>query len=59
MLSVTCYGGVNEIVGNKTLLEDDDIRHFFDLGTSLGHRHDFIEEYLKPRPAGRALGPLP
>ncbi len=54
MLSVTCHGGVNEIGGNKILLEDGDSRLFFDFGTSFGRRYEFFEEYLKPR-AGMGL----
>lgn len=50
MLSLTVYGGVNEIGGNKVLLEDSDTRLFFDFGTSFGERYHYFEEYLKPRP---------
>jgi mRNA degradation ribonuclease J1/J2 len=31
MTSITFYGGVNEIGGNKILLEDQDTRMFLDL----------------------------
>ena len=30
MVSLTFYGGVDEIGGNKVLLEDGDVRFFFD-----------------------------
>jgi ribonuclease J len=50
MVSVTCYGGVNEIGGNKILLRDGDNCLSFDFGTSFKRRYEFFEEYLKPRP---------
>ena len=34
MVSLTFYGGVNEIGGNKILLEDQDTRLFLDFGMS-------------------------
>lgn len=34
-MKLTFYGGVNEIGGNKILLEDGDVRVFFDFGQSL------------------------
>ena len=34
MTSLTFYGGVNEIGGNKILLEDQDTRIFLDFGMS-------------------------
>ncbi len=49
MVSVTCFGGVSEIGGNKILLEDGDTRVFLDFGMSFGRRAMFFEEYLKPR----------
>jgi len=49
MVTITCYGGVNEIGGNKIILEDGDTRLAFDFGTSFGRRYLFFEEYLKPR----------
>ena len=33
MVSITVYGGVCTIGGNKILLEDGDARLFFDFGT--------------------------
>jgi ribonuclease J len=50
MVSITCYGGSNEIGGNKILVQDDDTRFSFDFGTSFSRRFDYFEEYLKPRP---------
>lgn len=54
MLSLTFYGGVNEIGGNKVLLEEGDARLFFDFGFPFARRSLFFEEYLKPR-SGRGL----
>ena len=50
MLSLTFYGGVNEIGGNKVLLEDEGTSLFFDFGTPFAKRYPYFEEYLKPRP---------
>ena len=49
MVKLTFYGGVNEIGGNKTLLEDNDTKIFLDFGMSFGRRRDFFEEFLNPR----------
>ncbi len=43
------YGGVNEIGGNKFLLEEGEDRLLLDFGTSIGARNEFYEEFLKPR----------
>ena len=51
MTSLTFYGGVNEIGGNKILLEDKDTKVFLDFGKGFGRRADFFEEYLNPRTA--------
>jgi len=50
MVSITVYGGVCTIGGNKILLEDGDARLFFDFGTDYKVRGRYFEEYLKPRP---------
>src|SRR5688572_17655754 len=47
--SLTFYGGVNEIGGNKILLEDKDTKIFIDFGKSFSRRAKFFEEYLIPR----------
>lgn len=47
--SLTFYGGVNEIGGNKILLEDKDTRIFLDFGKSFSRRAKFFEEYINPR----------
>lgn len=51
MFTLTCYGGVNEVGGNKFLLEAGESRWFFDFGIPYGTRYRFFEEYLKPRTA--------
>ncbi len=49
MTSLTFYGGVNEIGGNKILLEDKDTRVFLDFGKSFSRRATYFEEFLNPR----------
>src|SRR3989338_10337139 len=51
MTSLSFFGGVNEIGGNKILVEDkaNDARVFIDFGMSFGQRGKFFEEYLNPR----------
>jgi ribonuclease J len=49
MTSLTFYGGVNEIGGNKILLEDKDTKVFLDFGKSFGRRAKFFEEFINPR----------
>ena len=51
MVSLSFYGGVSEIGGNKILLEDEDTKIFLDFGMSFGKRGVFFEEFLNPRPA--------
>ena len=51
MTSLTFYGGVNEIGGNKILLQDKDTRIFLDFGKGFGRRSRFFEEYINPRVA--------
>jgi len=51
MTSITFYGGVNEIGGNKILLEDKGTKVFLDFGKSFSRREKYFEEYLKPRQA--------
>jgi len=55
MARLTFYGGVEEIGGNKVLLEEGDLKLFFDFGTPYGKRGDFFEEYLTPRPGAGLL----
>jgi ribonuclease J len=49
LASLTFYGGIGEIGGNKILLEDKGTRVFLDFGMSFGRKGDFYEEYLQPR----------
>jgi ribonuclease J len=51
MDGLTFYGGVNEIGGNKILLEDRGTRIFLDFGMSFSRKGLFFEEFLTPRGA--------
>ncbi|HVL48928.1 MAG TPA: MBL fold metallo-hydrolase [Candidatus Thermoplasmatota archaeon] len=46
---ITLYGGVNEIGGNKFLVEEGDDRILLDFGMSIGARGNYFEEFLRPR----------
>lgn len=52
---ITFYGGVDEVGGNKILLEDNGTRIFLDFGKGFSRRAKFFEEYLRPRPANGLL----
>ena len=58
MVSLTFYGGINEIGGNKILLEDEERRLFLDFGFPYKRHKLFYEEYLKPRSSAGLLDPL-
>jgi ribonuclease J len=48
--TLTFYGGVNEIGGNKILLQDGDTRVFFDFGMSFGMKKLFYSPpFLSPK----------
>ncbi|MGB6680899.1 MAG: MBL fold metallo-hydrolase [Candidatus Bathyarchaeia archaeon] len=47
--TLTFYGGVNEIGGNKILLEDMDTKVFLDFGMSFSRAGKFFSEFLQPR----------
>ncbi len=47
--TLTFYGGINEIGGNKILLEDGDTRVFFDFGLSFAYESQYFCGYLAPR----------
>ncbi|MGD0717333.1 MAG: hypothetical protein ABR979_04610 [Halobacteriota archaeon] len=49
MSSLTFYGGVNEIGGNKILLEDQDTRLFLDFGMSFSLANQYFDEFMQPR----------
>lgn len=51
LVKLTFYGGVNEIGGNKILLEDNNTKIFLDFGMSFSRRNKFFEEFLTPRSA--------
>lgn len=51
MTFLTFYGGVNEIGGNKILLEDKDTRIFLDFGKGFARRAKYFEEFINPRVA--------
>jgi len=48
-ITLTFYGGINEIGGNKILLEDGDTRVFFDFGMSFAGEGKYFSGYLTPR----------
>ncbi len=58
MVQLTFYGGINEIGGNKILLEDGERRLLLDFGFPYKQHHLFYEEYLKPRSGAGLLDPL-
>lgn len=58
MVRLTFYGGINEIGGNKILMEDKDWTLFLDFGFPYKRHKLFYEEYLKPRSGAGLLDPL-
>jgi ribonuclease J len=58
MVQMTFYGGINEIGGNKILLEDDSKKLFMDFGFPYKRHKMFYEEYLSPRNGAGLLDPL-
>ena len=54
-ITLTFYGGVREIGGNKILLQDGRTSLFLDFGTSFDQRYRYFEEYLRPRPGAGML----
>ena len=51
MVKLAFYGGIKEIGGNKTLLEDNGTKIFLDFGMSFNRRGLYFEEFLTPRTA--------
>ena len=49
MTKLTFFGGVNEIGGNKILLEDKGTKIFLDFGMNFGKHSDFFTEYMPVR----------
>jgi ribonuclease J len=58
MVKLTFYGGVNEIGGNKILLEDSGKSLLLDFGFPYKRYKLFYEEFLKPRGGAGILDPL-
>ena len=48
-MKVTVHGGVEEIGGNKILLEDKDARIWLDMGQSFSFGEELFAEFLGPR----------
>jgi len=57
-MDIKFYGGVEEIGGNRILVEDGSSRVFLDYGMSFSRNQKFFEEYLKPRYASAGLKDL-
>jgi ribonuclease J len=49
MGKITFYGGINEIGGNKILLEDRGTKILLDFGMSFGQSNKFFAEFVQPR----------
>jgi len=49
MTDLTIFGGVNEIGGNKVLLQSQHGSIFLDFGLSFKQEAEFFEEFLQPR----------
>ena len=49
MVSITFHGGVGEVGGNKILIEDGDVRLWFDFGRSFTAERRFYAGWLQPR----------
>lgn len=49
MVSLSFFGGVDEIGGNKILLEDGDTRLWFDFGQSFDMGTEYFINWLQPR----------
>lgn len=47
--TISFYGGVHEIGGNKFLVEDKGTRIFLDFGMQMGKVNQYYSEYLQPR----------
>jgi len=58
LVRLSFYGGVNEIGGNKILLEDGERSLFLDFGFPYKRFKLFYEEYLSPRGGAGLLDPL-
>jgi ribonuclease J len=48
-MNIELFGGVNEVGGNKILVEQNGTRILLDFGTSMGYEGDFFSDFLQPR----------
>ena len=48
-MNIELFGGVNEVGGNKILVEQGNTRMLLDFGTSMGYEGDFFSDFLQPR----------
>jgi len=55
MTSLTFYGGVSEIGGNKILLQDQDTRLLLDFGMSFSLANQYFDEFMQPRKCNGVL----
>jgi len=53
-VEVTCYGGVNEIGGNKILVRDRDTKVLLDFGAGFSEGLDYFSSGIVPRPVNGA-----
>jgi len=58
MVRLTFYGGLNEIGGNKILVEDKKTRVFFDFGLSFAKGQEYYAGFLAPRRVAGAADDL-
>lgn len=49
MTQLTFFGGVNEIGGNKIMLQDKDTKVFLDFGMSFNDVNKYFSEFMQPR----------
>lgn len=49
LTSITFYGGVKDIGGNKFLVNDKGTKIFMDFGMSFSAENQYFSEYLKAR----------
>jgi predicted metal-dependent RNase len=47
-VAISCFGGVNEIGGNKLFFEDKDTRVFFDFGAGFSEGLDYFSSGIEP-----------
>jgi ribonuclease J len=57
MVTITCYGGVGEIGGNKFLVKDQDTKFFLDFGKNYSKENDYYDPpYIQARCTEHLLG---